>query len=141
MVSWDPTEDASEELHDRFNNSFIQKTNNLILIGLAFHAVLLSVYETLQYLSGCGPSDRVRTLWQFIFFLMVVMWVDNDSRIHRKSERCFDYLFLVYIFSPVYLPYYFYRTRGFLLGSILMIFFVLLCCLPYIVQLELCFFV
>lgn len=140
MVSWDAT-DASEELHGRFNNRFMQKTNNLILIGLAFHAILLSVYETLRYLGGCGPSDRVQTLWRLIFFLMVVMWVDNDSRIHRKSERCFDYPFLVYIFSPVYLPYYFYRTRGFLFGSILMIFFVLLCCLPYIVQLELCFFV
>lgn len=105
-----------------------------ILLALLLHSILFSVYEGLLYFQGNASSDHVRTLWQIIFLLFIIMWVDSDSRVNRKSERCFDYAFLVYIFSPIYVPYYCYRTRGFLLGTIILLSLLLLYSLSYFVQ-------
>lgn len=110
------------------------KINKIILLGLLFHSILLSVYEGVQYFNGYESTSHVQYLWQFIFLILVIMWIDNDSRIKIRSERCFDYPFLVYIFSPIYVPYYFYRTRGFLLGTSFLLGIILLYSLSSIVQ-------
>jgi hypothetical protein len=62
------------------------------------------------------------------------MWIDNDSRSQKKIVRCFDYKYLIFIFSHVYVPYYFIRTRGFLMGSAFYAGMILLYWLWYIVQ-------
>ena len=114
------------------------KTKNYILLGLLSLSVLLSVYEGLQYVFGYDPAPHALQLWGLGFLLLVIMWVDNDSRIHRRNERCFDYFFFVYIFSPVYIPYYFYRTRGFVKGSAFLIGLLLLYKLSLLTKWSLC---
>lgn len=116
------------------------KTNNVIIAGLVLHSISYALYKACMYSSGLESSDRVLLIWQLIFLLMVIMWIDNDSRKQEKIERCFDYQYLVYIFSPVYVPYYFYRTRGFFIGSAFLIGLIFLYWLWYIVQWTIYYF-
>ena len=80
-------------------------------------AIPSSAYDGIQCFNGFRSSSLVQNLCQSIFLPLLIMWVDSDSRINRRSERCFGYAFLVFILYPVYVPYYLCRTRGFILGT------------------------
>lgn len=115
------------------------KTNNVIIGGIIFHSISYATYTGYQYLYGIDSSEYVSQIWQFIFLLLLIMWIDNDSREQDKITKCFDYKFLIYVFSYIYIPYYFFRTRGFVIGSAFLLGITCLYSLWYIAQFAIYF--
>jgi hypothetical protein len=53
------------------------------------------------------------SLAKLLNIILLILWVDADSKDYPQITRPFDYGFLLYLFRLPYLPYYLWRTRGF----------------------------
>lgn len=104
-----------------------------ISITLILASVAVAIYEFVLYLYGIVPSENIYKLWSLIFILLIVMWIDFDSREQEKIYRPFEYGFLVLIFWSLYLPYYFIKTRK-LKGIVFLLGLLLLFNLGYLMQ-------
>lgn len=114
---------------------------NHFLIGLlVLHALMLSVYEGIQFYSGYEAANHVKNFYVHIFYIIVVVWIDHDSRRYPQISKCFDFRYLIFLFSPIYAPYYLYRTRGFVLGTLYYCSMLFLFWLSYFVKMTIfCF--
>jgi len=65
--------------------------------------------------------------------VLLVLWVDTDSRDYPKIYRPYEYGYLVFLFWLPYLPYYLWRTRGWV-GMLILGGFLVLLMLGYLVQ-------
>ena len=102
------------------------------LIAIVIGSVLSAGYEALFYWYGAEPAGPVVILWPIAFVVLLVLWVDQDSKQHSEVYRPFEFGFLVFVFWIPYLPYYLVRTRGAkgiaeLLGFVLLFFLGYLC--------------
>ncbi len=82
-------------------------TTLLVLLPL-----LVATYVVFLYLKGFHLSEPFTNSWALVFLVLVVMWIDADSRSRPDVYRPFEYGFLVAIYWIPYAPYYLYRTRG-----------------------------
>src|SRR5882672_5378980 len=87
------------------------RTKTWFLLTLAAISVLVAVYEAVLYWFDMEPTRSVLSLWTFVFAILLVLWVDADSKDYPRIYRPFEYGYLVLLFWIPYLPYYLWRTR------------------------------
>ena len=92
------------------------------------------IYQAILFWHGTDASENLLFTWQFIFIVLLVLWVDADSKNHPNIYRPFEYGQLVLFFWLPYLPFYMWRTRR-AFGILLLFGFVLLYFLGYVAQL------
>jgi len=80
----------------------------VILVALS---LLVSVYEGVLYWHDIEPNEGLLSLYGLIFVLVLILWVDADSKDYPTIYRPFEYGYLAFIFWLPYLPYYLWRTR------------------------------
>ena len=97
--------------------------------------MLVAAVETLSYWRDVEPASPLVSAWPLIFFVLLVLWVVEDSKAHPSIAKPFEFGFLVFIWAIPYLPYYLWRTRR-LRGLLLLAGFVALYLLGYLGQLA-----
>jgi hypothetical protein len=105
------------------------------LTGLVVGSVLVAAVETLAYWREVEPASPLVSAWPLVFFVLLVLWVVEDSKTHPNIDKPFEFGFLVFIWVIPYLPYYLWRTRR-LKGLLLLAGFVVLYLLGYLGQLA-----
>jgi hypothetical protein len=110
------------------------RTKTWLLRTLVALSVFVGVYEGVLYWYGFEATKSLLYLWQFVFVLLLVLWVDADSKDHPEIYRPYEYGYLVLLFWIPYLPYYLWRTRG-ALGLLALGGFVGLFYIGYLIQL------
>lgn len=60
--------------------------------------------------NGEVVSDETQMLWSFIFIVLSIMWAVEDTK-NNKFEKPFNFGFLMYVFWPIFFPYYLWVTR------------------------------
>jgi hypothetical protein len=88
------------------------KTKSLLIVSLVVLSILAAVYEGLAYWRNVEVASPVMVLWGFVFVLLLVLWVDADSKGRAEIYRPHEYGFLVFLWWVPYVPYYLWRTRG-----------------------------
>jgi hypothetical protein len=98
-----------------------------LLLTLVAVSVLVAAYEAVLYWFDVEPTESVLSVWNFVFAVVLVLWVDADSKDYPQIYRPFEYGYLVLLFWIPYLPYYLWRTRGaaglLLLGGLVALYF------------------
>jgi hypothetical protein len=83
-----------------------------LIVSLISISTISALFDGLFYLRGAPSIPATAALAGVLSPLLLVLWVDVDSKDHRQVGRSFDYGFLVLMFLLPYLPYYLWRTRG-----------------------------
>ncbi len=96
-------------------------------------SVVRSVDGGVLYWYSLEPSEGLSVLFDFIFVVLVVLWVDADAKDHPEIYRPFEYGYLLLLFWLPYLPYYLWRTRG-ARGMVLFGAFLGLFWMPYVIE-------
>ena len=110
------------------------RKQSLYLGALFSLSVVAAIYQAILYWHGVNESENLLATWQFIFIVLIVLWVDADSKNFPSIYRPFEYGQLVFFFWLPYLPFYLWRTRR-AFGLLLLLGFVLLFFLGYFAQL------
>jgi len=92
---------------------------------LVVGSVLAAAYASLASAQGVQPSHALAYGWPAAFLFLVALWLVEDSKSYPAIYKPFEFGFLVYVLSPLYLPYYLWRTRRFW-GLLLLVGFVVL---------------
>ena len=92
---------------------------------LVVGSVLAAAFASLASAQGVQPSHALAYGWPAAFLFLVALWLVEDSKSYPSIYKPFEFGFLVYVLSPLYLPYYLWRTRRFL-GLLLLVGFVVL---------------
>ena len=82
------------------------------LVALGALSLMTAAYEGITYWHDMESRDHLLHLSGLAFLLLLVLWVDADSRTQPKIYRPFEYGLLALFYWIPYLPYYFWRTRG-----------------------------
>lgn len=109
------------------------KPKYFLLLILAVLSLSGAVYDWVLYWNGVTPSENLHFLWGLLFVIVIVLWVDADSKDYPKVYRPYDYGYLLYLFWLPYLPFYLWRTRG-AVGMVMFVAFVGLFYLGYLGQ-------
>ena len=80
---------------------------------LVVGSVLVAAYAFLASRLGVQPSHALAFGWPIAFLFLVALWVVEDSKSFPAIYKPFEFGFLVYIVTPLYLSYYLWRTRRF----------------------------
>jgi len=102
------------------------------LVALILGSVLAAAADSFAYWYDVEPSGLLST-WRFVFLVLLVLWVVEDSKAYPGVFKPFEFGFLVFLFAVPYLPYYLWRTRRFM-GVLLFAAFVALYLLGYLAQ-------
>jgi len=81
----------------------------LVLVG---SLLLLAVSDGISYFREIGSISLSTNLLHFLPLILLVLWIDADSRDYPQISLPFDRGFLLWLFWLPYLPYYLWRTRG-----------------------------
>lgn len=73
--------------------------------------MVVGCYEAVLFGLGRSVGAPFHTTWSLVFVLLLITWVDLDSREQKRIYRPFEFGFLVFLFWVPYLPYYLLRTR------------------------------
>jgi drug/metabolite transporter superfamily protein YnfA len=93
--------------------SRILKTKSYCIYFFVALQIIVATYEAVFYWHDAEPSQPLLTAAAFWSLLLLIIWVDADSRNRQgRIYRAYDFGFLIYLLWPFYLPYYFWRTRG-----------------------------
>jgi len=103
------------------------------LVALFSLSVVATIYQAILFWHGADASENLLTALQFIFIVLIVLWVDADSKDFPNIYRPFEYGQLIFFFWLSYLPFYLWRTRR-AFGLLLLLGFVLLFFLGYFAQ-------
>lgn len=93
----------------------------------------MAVYDLVLFINLLEPSKYLSYTWSFVFLILIVMWVDLDSKEQKNIYRPYEHGFLAFIFWMPYLPYYFIKTRK-AKGLVLLFGLLLLFNLGYLMQ-------
>jgi len=88
-----------------------RSSSNTLLFGLVAGSVLVGIRDAAFYVRDVDPARPLGSLWQVLFVVLLVLWLESDSRGRPDIHRPFDFRFLVFIYWIPYLPYYLWRTR------------------------------
>lgn len=94
----------------------MKKNAKFILIVLVALSVAMGVYTGFLYIKELEVTQALQGVWSFVFIILLVLWVNEDSKTYSGIYRPFDYGFLVLMFYILYVPYYLIRTRGVVIG-------------------------
>ena len=87
------------------------RSQRLYLWALAALTVMVGIYDVVTCWYDIEGSS-VYAASGFFFVVLLVLWVDADSRQQPGIYRPFEYGWLAFFYWIPYLPYYFWRTRG-----------------------------
>jgi hypothetical protein len=87
------------------------KGKSFLLWALVVVSLSGALYEGVLYWHGAAPAGNLLSLWQLFFIVLLVLWVDADSKDHSEIYRPYEYGYLVFLFWLPYLPFYLWRTR------------------------------
>jgi hypothetical protein len=90
----------------------VKHNANIYLMGLIGGSALVAGFEALAFARGSELTTPITTVWPLVFLVLLALWVTEDSKAHPEIQKPFDYGFLVFMFSLLYLPYYLWRSRG-----------------------------
>ena len=79
--------------------------------ALIVGSVIVAAYQAFVYAHGAVPTSRFAFAWPYIFLILLVLWVAEDSKSRPVIYKPFEYGFLVLLLWLPYLPYYLWRTR------------------------------
>ena len=86
--------------------------NSQYLAGLGLQSLMMATYEGITYWYDVDGAEHLMRSSASISLVLLVLWVDADSRTQLKIYRPFEYGQLVLFYWIPYLPYYFWCTRG-----------------------------
>jgi len=72
---------------------------------------MAAVYEAILFWHGADGTENLLFLSQLIFVVLLVLWVDIDSKDHPNVYRPYEFGQLVLLWWLPYLPFYLWRTR------------------------------
>ena|ERR1700722_6371857 len=104
-----------------------------LISALIAVSVTLAILESLSYWVNVEPNPIAVFVGEFLCVMLIVLWVDADSKDRPQITKPFDYGFLVYLFWLPYLPYYLWRTRG-AFGLVIFLGFLVLLLLGWLLQ-------
>jgi hypothetical protein len=87
-------------------------TKKWLLTTLVAISVLVASYEVVLYWFDKEPTGTALSIWNVAFVVLLVLWVEADSKDYPQIYRPYEYGYLVLLFWIPYLPYYLWRTRG-----------------------------
>jgi peptidoglycan/LPS O-acetylase OafA/YrhL len=103
------------------------RTKMWLLAALVAVSVIGAGYEVVFHLHHADPRPGALYLWDFIFGILLALWIDADSKEHSEIYRPYEFGYLLLFLWLPYLPYYLWRTRRarglLLLGGFLALFF------------------
>ncbi|MCC6609750.1 MAG: hypothetical protein IT515_08785 [Burkholderiales bacterium] len=98
-----------------------------LLAALVAVSAVGAGYEVVFHLHHAAPRDAALYLCNFVFVILLALWIDADSRMHPEIYRPYEFGYLLLFLWLPYLPYYLWRTRGargmLLLAGFLALFF------------------
>lgn len=109
------------------------RKHSLYLGALVLLSVLAATYEAILFWHGADASENLLSTWQFVFIVLLVLWVDADSKNRSDIYRPFEFGQLVFFYWLPYLPFYLWRTRR-TFGIFMLLGFVFLFFLGYFAQ-------
>jgi len=109
------------------------RSKTWLVLTLVAVSVLVATYEAVLYWFDVEPTGSVLSVWNFVFVILLVLWVDADSKDYPQIYRPFEYGYLVLLLWILYLPYYLWLTRG-VAGLLLLGGLVTLYSLGYLLQ-------
>lgn len=87
----------------------MDKLSKFVALIILSISLIFSVEQFYMGLNEVESPDRLYTIWTILFAVLIALWSDKD-RVGRDWP--FEYGFFVYLFWPVVLPYYLFKTRG-----------------------------
>jgi glucose dehydrogenase len=58
------------------------------------------------------PAEHLTTVYQLVIILLSVIFVERENRRFQHVYHPYELGLLIWIFWPVFLPYYLVKTRG-----------------------------
>ncbi len=101
---------------------------SIYFVGLVIGSVLVALAQGVAAWQGVELTSLAASAWPFLFCVLLVFWVLEDSRRHPEIYKPFEFDYLVLLWVIPYLPYYLWRTRG-ARGLLMLCGFVALFCL------------
>jgi hypothetical protein len=105
-----------------------------VLIFLVVLSLIVGGYEAAAFYDGRLVGAPFQAVWSLAFLLLLVFWLELDSKKHKNVYRPFEFGFLIFLSWPLYLPYYLVRTRR-AFGVVWLVAFVGLFYLGFLLQL------
>lgn len=84
---------------------------SVYLVGLVVGSGLVALAEGVAAWQGVALTSFAVAAWPFLFCVLLVLWVIEDSRHHAEIYKPFEFDYLVLLWVLPYLPYYLWRTR------------------------------
>ena len=81
-----------------------------VLIALVALSVTYSGYVVFLAVAGHETSPDLNVIWNFVWLVLLAMWIEIDSRGRTDVYRPFDFAFLIYIFGLISAPWYFWKN-------------------------------
>ena len=103
----------------------------LVLVALS---IIMGCYETFLYSKEMEITRSLNVIWGFVFIILLVLWVSEDSKAYPGIYRPFEYGYLVLIFYIAYIPYYLLKTRGVIKGIAYLVSFMALLNIAWLLQ-------
>jgi hypothetical protein len=92
------------------------------LVGLFGFFIMFAGYQAVAAWNGANPSVLADLIWGFGFYILLGMWMHADAHA-RGIALPLDFGLLLYLFGPLYLPWYMWSTqrwRGIALAVLLL---------------------
>jgi hypothetical protein len=89
----------------------MEKIPKYIVLTLIIASALLSIKQFRLGTEASEFADGLSAIWTLIFSVLVGVWTERDNSGARFSKP-FEFGFFVYLFWPLILPYYLFKTRG-----------------------------
>ncbi len=109
------------EYHRRIRDS-------LILGSIAFFVIYTAYCSWIYFFTDYYPSERLSVSYQLAVYCAVIWALVNDNKLGHHVYDAYDLGFLAFLFWPIFLPFYLFKSRGLiaipLLIGLLVIFFV-----------------
>lgn len=80
------------------------------LLGLFGLFGVFVVYHAVAAWNGSQPSIVADLIWGFGYYILLGMWMHADAH-ERGFELPLDFGLLLYLFGPLYLPWYMWSTQ------------------------------
>jgi hypothetical protein len=74
-------------------------------------SLLVGGYEALLYHLRREVGIYFASIWVLAFCALLALWVDAGSR-EQNVFRPFEYDYLMFVFAPLYVPYYLVRRAA-----------------------------
>lgn len=86
-------------------------TSNILIFSLVAGSVISGLYDAAFFWFDVQPERQLGAFWHLAFVLILVTWLERDSRGRADIQRPFDFGFLAFVYWIPYVPYYLWRTR------------------------------